>query len=160
MDLILDIKILIASLNQDVWIKLVLYDDDFHKYAYTIAGRTRFIKLFAVIEVVKVGNARIKHKLFGKKHRIGGPAIIWLNGRREWYRNGKSHRDDGPATIWPDGAQDWFRNGRLHRDGSPACIFASGAREWWQNGKLHRDDGPAVIYADGMQEWYRYGKRV
>lgn len=26
--------------------------------------------------------------LNGKRHREGGPAVIWENGRRSWYKNG------------------------------------------------------------------------
>lgn len=44
-------------------------------------------------------------------HRVGGPAIIWPDGSRFWYRNGRPHRDDGPAIEWADGTSEWYRNG-------------------------------------------------
>ncbi len=32
-------------------------------------------------------------------HRVSGPAVIYVNGSRYWYKNHKSHRDDGPAIV-------------------------------------------------------------
>ena len=46
MDLILDIKKYIGSFDRKVWIKLTIYDDEFKLFAYSIAGKNRFIELF------------------------------------------------------------------------------------------------------------------
>lgn len=44
-------------------------------------------------------------------HRVGGPAIIWPMGNKEWYQHGKLHREDGPAIEWIDGKKAyWFDN--------------------------------------------------
>jgi len=29
--------------------------------------------------------------------------------------NGKLHREDGPAMIWTDGTKEWYREGKLYR---------------------------------------------
>jgi len=48
----------------------------------------------------------------GVKHRIGGPAIKYLNGTKEWCINGKLHRLDGPAVIKKYGHKEYWINGK------------------------------------------------
>lgn len=74
----------------------------------------------------------------GKLDRVDGPAVEWVNGREEWYRNGRLHRVDGPAIVW----------GTL------------GRKEWYLNGVRHREDGPAVERANGQVEFWVDGTRV
>lgn len=45
-DIILDVKIYIALFDQEVWIKLVLWDDEFHNYAYKREGLRQFVNNF------------------------------------------------------------------------------------------------------------------
>lgn len=52
----------------------------------------------------------------GLLHRDDGPAVIYSNGMRYWYRNGERHRDDGPAIICPNGSCHWYRNGQLQQE--------------------------------------------
>ena len=73
--------------------------------------------------------------------------------------HGQLHRDDGPAVIYPNGKQEWYRNGARHRDNGPADIHHDGTQYWYRNGLIHRDDGPAITYSDGAQFWYLNGKR-
>ena len=47
----------------------------------------------------------------GRYHRIGGPAVIYINGTKMWYQSGKRHRVDGPAIVFADGVCAWFLNG-------------------------------------------------
>ena len=57
----------------------------------------------------------------GKKHRLGGPAIImyYKNGQIElehWYQNDEYHSEDCPAVIeYSDNGQivkeEWYTNG-------------------------------------------------
>lgn len=47
----------------------------------------------------------------GQLHRQCGPAVIWANGRQEWYQNDILHRDDGPAIIRDTGDRQWFLEG-------------------------------------------------
>ncbi len=134
MDLLLEIKILIAAFDQETWVKLVMYDNSFHKYAYTIYGRKQFIDLFTVLTI---NNVYTVYKLFGKRHRDDGPAAIYAYGAQCWYQNGKLHRDDLPAIIYPNGTRYWYQNGKLHRNHGPAIIHSNGEHYWYQNGKLH-----------------------
>ena len=46
----------------------------------------------------------------GELHRVGGPAVIWVDGYQEWYLHGKRHRIDGPAVILTDGTFEWWEN--------------------------------------------------
>ena len=80
------------------------------------------------------------------------------DGTVERRQHNKLHCDDGPALVWPNGRKDWYHRGLHHRVGGPAIIYANGGMLWYQNGKLHRDDGPAVVYTDGSKYWYQNGK--
>ena len=40
----------------------------------------------------------------GQYHKIDGPAVIWPDGYKAWYKDGQRHRIDGPAAIWANGA--------------------------------------------------------
>lgn len=93
----------------------------------------------------------------GNLHSDDGPAVICLNGRKEWHQNGKPHRDNGPAIIWSNGTLVWWKDGRIHRDGGPATIFPDGTEQWYKNGDVHRDDGPARSCPDGTKYWYKKG---
>ena len=48
----------------------------------------------------------------GKLHHIDGPAIEYVDGRKEWWIDGKRHRLDGPAIEWADGTKEWCINGQ------------------------------------------------
>lgn len=90
-------------------------------------------------------------------HRLGGPAVEYTTGSREWRQNGRLHRTDGPAIEYPDGYRAWYQNGLLHRTDGPAVDWPDRYRAWLQNGLLHRLDGPAVVYANGTKEWWING---
>jgi hypothetical protein len=70
-----------------------------------------------------------------------------------WTRNNIPHRVDGPAMVFADGREEWYLNGLRHRIGGPAVTWADGYREWYQNGRYHRDDGPAIISANNEVVW-------
>ena len=93
-------------------------------------------------------------KLDGEYHREDGPAVIWGDGRVEYYWRGKLHREDGPAVIKPNDYEEWWFRDRRHRIEGPAVTFVNGGEEWWVNGLTHRNDGPAVTYDNGNIEWY------
>ena len=96
----------------------------------------------------------------GKYHCDNGPAILYKDGRGEWYKHGEYHREDGPAVIWGEGTQNWYLDGKRHRKDGPAIIYKSGNEEWYINGKHHKDDGPAVVYRHNnevTEKWYRNG---
>jgi hypothetical protein len=96
----------------------------------------------------------------GDYHREDGPAIIWADGSKEWYRYDKKHREDGPAVIWADGYTSWYTNDKRHRNDGPAVTDRAGYRAWFYYDKRHRLDGPAVIFSDGRTEYWFMGKRV
>ena len=108
------------------------------------------------------------------------PAVIRVDGAKEWWKDGRCHRedkdDDGnvlPAVIQADGTEGWYKNGKHHRedkdaDGNvlPAIIRADGTKFWYKDGKQHREDKgadgnvlPAVIYVDGTKEWWKAGEQ-
>ena len=55
------------------------------------------------------GNKFWKNKE-GKLHRLDGPAIDYVDGRKQWYKNGLRHRLDGPA-VEVVSYKDWWKNG-------------------------------------------------
>ena len=58
--------------------------------------------------IVKTRNDKGQPHSFDDK-----PAIVYDDGRKEWYRNGKKHRDnDLPAVIRGDGVEFFYRFGR------------------------------------------------
>lgn len=78
----------------------------------------------------------------GKKHRdFNLPAVVYNNGRREWWVHGVLQR-----RIF-NGNELWAQNGVLHRIGGPAFVKKNEIEEWRINGKLHREDGPAFTRA-------------
>ena len=71
-----------------------------------------------------------------KKHRIGGPAVTFHNGTKEWWVNNKRHRLDGPAIIKHDGTKEYYVDNIQHRLDGPAFISRYGKKEWWINNRL------------------------
>jgi hypothetical protein len=55
----------------------------------------------------------------GELHRIGGPAIVHLDGTQEYYQYNKRHRNDGPAVVNPDGTGRWYFDDMLCTVGGP-----------------------------------------
>lgn len=52
-----------------------------------------------------------EHKIF---HREDGPAIIYKNGRKEWWIDNKLHRMDGPAIEYEGRMKIFFINGDVY----------------------------------------------
>ena len=50
----------------------------------------------------------------GELHRVGGPAVEYANGSKEWWYNGLLHRTDGPAIDFTKGGQCWYLHGRMY----------------------------------------------
>lgn len=74
------------------------------------------------------------------------PALVYANGRKEWWCYGVRHRDNEPAVINEDGTKEWWFHGRLHRINGPAIEKPNGGYEWYFHGNRHRGNGlPAVI---------------
>jgi hypothetical protein len=115
-------------------------------------------------------------------HCEDGPAVVYPNGRKEYWIHGVKqdrpvtkviltdtgftvwkddqgafHRIGGPAFI-TNNAEEWYQNGVLHREGGPAVIDnGKKTKEWYQKGQLHRTDGPAVV-CEHEEVFYQKGK--
>ena len=63
-------------------------------------------------------------------HRIkmDNGSVIWVNN------NGDFHNLSGPAVIWVNGHKEWYLHGRLHNLRGPAIINADGIKKWWISG--------------------------
>ena len=62
----------------------------------------------------------------------------WPNGNKKseiWNLGRKYHREDGPAVIFENGTKKWYRNGRLHREDGPAIEYAHGEVVYYLNGR-------------------------
>lgn len=95
----------------------------------------------------------------GALHREGDqPAIIGLNGHKEWFQwNNHFRYGDKPAIIQSNGMRYWYsKPGKIHRDNDlPAITGPNGYQEWRMDGKTHRASGPAVVSDNGIEErWY------
>jgi len=77
-------------------------------------------------------------------NRLKEPApIIDEYGTLRWYnKDGQLHRDnDLPAVIYLDGYKEWWINGELHRENDmPAIIYEDGSKEWYINGEVIRGE--------------------
>ena len=71
--------------------------------------------------------------------------------------NNETHNENGPAQIYKNGTKKWFKNNLLHREEGPAIEWADGDKYWFIEGKLHRKGGPAVEYKNGKKDWYISG---
>ena len=49
-------------------------------------------------------------------HREDGPAVEYVSGYKEWWKNGKRHREDGPAIEWSNGEKRYFYNSILYSE--------------------------------------------
>ena len=56
---------------------------------------------------------RMDYELNGKFHRSSGPAVVWDDGRYEWYSYGKRHRYYGASNRYRG---DWFIHGKYIKD--------------------------------------------
>ena len=111
--LILDIKVEIASKNDQVWYYMYRYDKVFRKYALSNIGKKRYIELFIEYAIT---TDSVEYYLFGKLHSIYDQPAIIDAGSKYWYYNGMLHRDnDQPAIIFKDGTQYWYCYDKLHR---------------------------------------------
>ena len=62
----------------------------------------------------------------------------WIDGKwvkTEYYdSDGQLHREDEPAIMCVNGAKEWWIRGKRHREGGPAIVRADGTIEWWIEG--------------------------
>ena len=61
---------------------------------------------------------------------------VGKNGEIIWKMpNGQLHRDNGPAVIYKDGTKVWWKHGKIHREDGPACEFTDGNKWWFFDGQ-------------------------
>ena len=87
----------------------------------------------------------------GKLHRENGPAIVRIDGSKEWYHNHLRHRIDGPAIEWENGDEEWFLNGLRHRVDGPAVKWFAYKR-WYINGKRYTEEEHALLTWDRLTQ--------
>jgi len=51
-------------------------------------------------------------------HRTDGPAIEFVNGRKEWWIHNRLHRLDGPAVECTNGCKEWWVHGNKYSEQS------------------------------------------
>ena len=56
----------------------------------------------------------IRYTLYGRLHRLDGPAVIWPDGTQCWCLHGQRCREDGPAVFPADGDEEWFINDKRY----------------------------------------------
>lgn len=44
-------------------------------------------------------------------HNPHGPALVTLEGTKQWWLNEKKHRTNGPAVIWFNGSVEYWVDG-------------------------------------------------
>jgi len=70
------------------------------------------LKAKEYIKVDKYLNAKYYYKdpAMTILHREDGPAVEYITGDKQWYRNGVHHRMDGPAKDYVKGFKAWYVN--------------------------------------------------
>ncbi len=138
-NLILDIRILIASHCQYIWYQFYRRDPEFSQYAKTSVGIQQY------------------------RLHFGGPIIDEYNNQ-VWRIFNKFHREnDLPAIIYHDKIETYYYNGKLHRDADQPAIVYHNRVEYYKHGLNHRDDDPqgnpqpAIIFTDGQLGYYKNG---
>lgn len=79
---------------------------------------------------------KIKQLAYGDaaRHYWDGDYIVFQDTTgKYYYKNGYRHREDGPAVEYINGRKEWRIVGRLHRMDGPAAIYLD-REEWWING--------------------------
>ncbi len=64
-------------------------------------------------------------------------------GTKKWLNaNGGLHREDGPALIYMNNDKVWFKNAKMHRLDGPAVIYACGDKRWYINNEEYDKNDP------------------
>lgn len=145
-DLILDIRIKIASYDKNAFYLMYRYDDEFKKYAHTTEGIEAYESLFIIKNTLPYSgiyyyclSGIFDGRYDGRPHSAFDiHTIIYKNGIKVWYKYGREHRAyDRPAVVYPNGKMEWYFNGKRHRaNGKPAVIWHDGSEEYWIDGVL------------------------
>ena len=63
---------------------------------------------------VTKGDRATRYYLNGRLHRIGGPAIEYPEGYKEWIQEGRLHRLDGSAIEYISGRTAYYVKGQCY----------------------------------------------
>jgi len=70
-------------------------------------------------QIIEISKDKITIKKKDKSkvfiHSEDGPAVIYKNGREEWYVNGKRHRSKDKPAVVSKSIQIWYKHGKRHR---------------------------------------------
>lgn len=97
---------------------------------------------------------------FENVYKGGQSMFVADDGVIYYTEKGFISNSDGPAVIYPNGRKEWYYAGYMHRVNGPAIIDPNFGRVWVQRGTIHRADGPAVIKNTGEYEWWVWGKQL
>jgi hypothetical protein len=87
--------------------------------------------------------------------------IVDDKGVISWLYKGVLHNDRRPAVIYPNGRLEYYNYGNFHSyNNKPAIITENNDKYWYKHGVLHRDSGPAVIMKSGLKLWYNEGMQI
>jgi hypothetical protein len=152
----------------EYWHNGVRHNEYGHAAHYVYCGRVNAVysELHGIKNSRKGSNIEVRKEYWqgGKRHRIGGAAVIILiNGaviREEYWQNGELHRADGPAILFKIGKlvikEEYWQSGKQHRIGAPAVISNRPyikCEHYYVNGVPHRVGAPA------LNEWHRDGSK-
>lgn len=108
-NLIMDVKIYVASQHEKAWTRMVFFDEEFKIFAHTNEGIRQFIKQFTVIQDQRT-------YLLGYIHSVDDTPSLVTNDITRWTCKGISHRaNDLPAVIYKNGHNYWYNNGKMYK---------------------------------------------
>lgn len=119
--------------------------------AYYIEGEEYSEKNFKLFKVHK-DKEKTSYYFCNLLHRLDGPAIVYENGDKRWYKYGLLHRVGGPAVI-SDDKEEWWVDGKSHQENVPAVKSSYGNKHWYIDGERHCDEGTTIEQFDSDNEW-------
>ncbi len=117
----LEIRVLVARMDVEVYIRMYLYDLEFRAYANNDV-------LFKKLIMVKKRNHIIKYTMYNIEYHK------YLCGTEFWYKDNMFHRLYGPAVVFQSYYKAFFQHGRKHRLDGPAVVCGDGTIEYWEYG--------------------------
>jgi len=84
-----------------------------------------------------------------------GGTIMWYNPKTNTL-----HNESGPAIVWLNGSKEYWINGKLHNESGPAIMRPDGYKVYYIHGELHNEFGPAIVRSDGSKAYYLHDKKL
>ncbi len=122
---------------------------EFSKLMPKLAEPHRLIKARQTLIMCHKRTTHTEYSLGGYIHNEGNEPAYVCPEVTKWAKYGKLHRDgDLPAVVSVNGNKEYWKNGKKHRDRDqsgeprPAVIFGVGHWEYWENGRELRQAIP------------------